>query len=86
MMTALASKWVRVISQSVRNSSILGVVFTKSRSFCKDRKHNYDQAKRAMHILYIRIPIGLKLQLFELLFYQLSNMDVISGRLKILIL
>ena len=32
-----------------------GVVFTKSRSFCKARKHKYDQAKKAMHLLYKRI-------------------------------
>ena len=48
----------------------LGVVFTKSRSFCKAKKHNYDQAKKAMHLLYKRIrnlnlPIDLQLQLFE---------------------
>ena len=33
----------------------LGVVFTKSRSFCKAKKYNYDQAKKAMHLLYKRI-------------------------------
>ena len=70
MMTALASKWVRVKSKSVRNSNIWGVVFTKSRSFYKARKHNYDHAKKAMHPLYKRIrnlnlPIDLQLQLFE---------------------
>ena len=48
----------------------LGVVFTKSRSFNKTKKHNYDQAKKAMHLLYKRIrklnlPLDLQLQLFE---------------------
>lgn len=48
----------------------LGVIFTKSRSFCKAKKHNYDQAKKAMHLLYKRIrnlnlPIDLQLQLFD---------------------
>ena len=48
----------------------LGVVFTKSRSFSKTKKHNYDQAKKAMHLLYKRIrnlnlPLDLQLQLFE---------------------
>ena len=67
----------------------LGVVFTKSRSFCKARKHNYDQAKKAMHLLYKRIrnlnlPIDLQLQLFEHTIYQLPYMDVRSGHFKIL--
>ena len=62
-------KIARVKSQSVRNSSIWGVVFTKIRSLCKARKHNYDQAKRVMHLLYKRIrnfdlPIDSQLQLF----------------------
>ena len=48
----------------------LGVVFTKSRSFSKAIKHNYDQAKKAMHLLHKRIrslnlPIDLQLQLFD---------------------
>lgn len=48
----------------------LGVVFTKNRSFAKAIKHNYDQAKKAMHLLYKRIrhlnlPIDLQLQLFD---------------------
>ena len=48
----------------------LGVIFTKSRSFSKAIKHNYDQAKKAMHLLYKRIrylnlPIDLQLQLFD---------------------
>ena len=32
-----------------------GTVFTKSRNFNKAKKHNYDQAKKAMHLLYKRI-------------------------------
>ena len=48
----------------------LGVVFTKSRSFSKTKKHNYDQAKKAMHLLYkkirnLNLPLDLQLQLFE---------------------
>ena len=47
----------------------LGVIFTKSRSFYKARKHNVDQARKALHVLYKRIrnlnlPIDLQLQLF----------------------
>ena len=38
--------------------------------FCKAKNHNYDQAKKAMHLLYKRIrnlnlPIDLQLQPFE---------------------
>ena len=48
----------------------LGVIFTKSRSFYKVRKHNVDQARKALHVLYKRIrnlnlPIDLQLQLFD---------------------
>lgn len=48
----------------------LGVFFTKSRSFNKAKKHNYDQAKKAMNLLYRRIrnlnlPIDLQLLLFD---------------------
>ena len=56
--------------QICKEFKYLGVVFAKSRSFCKAKKHNYDQAKKAMHLLYKRIrnlnlPIDLQLQLFE---------------------
>ena len=48
----------------------LCVVFTKSRSFSKAIKHNYDQAKKAMQLLYkiirnLNLPIDLQLQLFD---------------------
>ena len=48
----------------------LVVVFTKRWSFCKARKHNYDLAKKATHLLYKRInnlnlSIDLQLQFFE---------------------
>ncbi|MCU7801540.1 MAG: hypothetical protein KZQ70_15755, partial [gamma proteobacterium symbiont of Lucinoma myriamae] len=48
----------------------LGITFTKSRSFCKAIKHNVDQAKKAMHLLFKRIrnlhlPIDLQLHLFD---------------------
>ena len=41
--------------QICKEFKYLGVVFAKSRSFCKTKKHNYDQAKKAMHLLYRRI-------------------------------
>ena len=52
----------------------LGVVFTKNKSFCKAKKHNYDQARKATHLLYKRIrnlnlPIDLQLQLFETYYF-----------------
>ena len=48
----------------------LGVVFTKSRSFYKARKHNVDQARKALHLLYKRarnlnLPLDLQLHLFD---------------------
>lgn len=48
----------------------LGVVFSKNRSFFKAIKHNVEQAKKAMHLLYKRIrnlhiPIDLQIQLFD---------------------
>ena len=33
----------------------LGVIFTKSRSYYKACKHNVDQARKALHVLYKRI-------------------------------
>ena len=58
------------IIQICKNFKYLGVVFTKSRSYCKAKKHNYDQARKAMHLLYkiirnLNLPIDLQLQLFE---------------------
>ena len=48
----------------------LGVIFSKNRSFYKTRKHNVDQAIKAMHLLYKRIhnlnlPLDLQLHLFD---------------------
>ncbi|MEW8548549.1 MAG: reverse transcriptase family protein, partial [Candidatus Thiodiazotropha sp.] len=48
----------------------LGIIFTKSRSFYTAMKHNIDQAKKAMHLLYKRVrnlnlPIDLQIQLFD---------------------
>ena len=50
----------------------LGVVFTKSRSFYKSRKHNVDRARKYMflHLLYKRarnlnLPLDLQLLLFD---------------------
>ena len=44
--------------------------FSENRSFYKARKHNVDQAKKAMHLLYKRIrnlnlPLDLQLHLFD---------------------
>ena len=67
-MTALILKWARIKYQYVKK--IFRGSFNKSRSGCKAKKHNYDQAKKAMHLLYKRIrnlnlPTDLQLQLFE---------------------
>ena len=48
----------------------LGVIFTKTRSFYKAIKHNVEQAKKALHLLYkrinsLQIPIDLQLQIFD---------------------
>lgn len=48
----------------------LGVIFSKGRSFYKAMRHNVDQAKKALHLLYKRIrnlhlPIDLQLHLFD---------------------
>ncbi|MEW8546068.1 MAG: reverse transcriptase family protein [Candidatus Thiodiazotropha sp.] len=48
----------------------LGVVFSKTRTFYKAIKHNVEQAKKALHLLYKRInnlhiPIDLQIQLFD---------------------
>ena len=55
--------------QICKEFKYLGTVFTKSRNFNKAKKHNYDQAKKAMHLLYKRIrnlnlPVDLQLLLF----------------------
>ena len=48
----------------------LGVIFTKTRSFYKAIKHNVEQAKKSLHLLYkrinsLQIPIDLQLQIFD---------------------
>ena len=48
----------------------LGVVFSKNHNFFKAIKHNVEQAKKAMHLLYKRIrnlhiPFDLQIQLFN---------------------
>ena len=48
----------------------LFVIFSKSRHFHQAMKHNVDQARKAMHILFKRIrnlnlPIDLQLHLFD---------------------
>ena len=70
MMTSLILKWARIKYQYIKNSNILGVVSTKSKSFCKAKINNYDQTKKATHLLYKRIrnlnlPLDLQLQLFD---------------------
>ena len=56
--------------QICKEFKYLGTVFTKSRNFHKAKKHNYDQATKAMHLLYKRIrnlnlPVDLQLLLFD---------------------
>lgn len=48
----------------------LGVIFSKSGSFLNARKHIVEQAKKAMHLLFIKannlnLPIDLQLKLFD---------------------
>ena len=48
----------------------LGVIFPKSRMFFKTIKHNVEQAKKAIHLLYKRInnlhiPTDLQIQMFN---------------------
>ena len=48
----------------------LGIYFSQSRSFLNARKHDVEQAKKAMHLLYCRtnnlnLPIDLQLKLFD---------------------
>ena len=52
------------------NFQYLGVIFSKSRHFPQARKHNVEQARKAMHVLFKRIcnlniPIDLQLHLFD---------------------
>ena len=48
----------------------LGVYFSKARTFYKARKHSYDQARKAMHLLLKRVctfnlPLDLQLKVFD---------------------
>ena len=66
-----------------------GAVFAKSRSFCKAKKHNYDQANKVIHLLYKRIRNLIPLSTYNYSFLstqfcQLRFMDVRFGLLKIL--
>ena len=54
----------------VDNYKYLGLILSKSRSFLNARKHLLEQAKKAMHLLRIRIkdlylPVDLQLKLFH---------------------
>ena len=54
----------------VDNYKYLGTVFSKTRSFFKARKHTAEQARKAMHLLQMRIknlslPVDLQLKLFD---------------------
>ena len=54
----------------VDNYKYLGTVFSKTRSFFKARKHIGEQARKAMHLLQMRIenlnlPVDLQLKLFD---------------------
>ena len=70
MMIYLISKWVRIKYKICKEFKYLGTVFTKGRNFNKAKKHNYDQAKKAMHLLYkiirnLNLPVDLQLLLFD---------------------
>ena len=48
----------------------LGVIFSRNRHFHQTKKHNFEQARKAMHVLFKRIrnldiPIDLQLYLFD---------------------
>ena len=48
----------------------LGVIFSRNRHFHQTKKHNVEQARKAMHVLFTRIrnldsPIDLQLYLFD---------------------
>ena len=48
----------------------LGVIFNRNRHFRKTKKHNVEQAREAMHVLFKRIrnleiPVDLQLYLFD---------------------
>ena len=50
--------------------NILGVIFSRNRHFHKTKKHNVEQDRKAMHVLfkhirYLDIPIDLQLYLFD---------------------
>ena len=54
----------------VDNYKYLGTVFSSTRSFLKARKHVAEQARKAMHLLQMRIknlilPVDLQLKLFD---------------------
>ena len=54
---------------SVRTLKYLGVIFSRNRHFCQTKKHNVEQARKEMHVLFKRIrnlnfPIDLHLYLF----------------------
>ncbi|MCG7875884.1 MAG: reverse transcriptase family protein [Candidatus Thiodiazotropha endolucinida] len=54
----------------VDNYKYLGTYFSKTRSFIKARKHIAEQARKAMHLLQVRIknlflPVDLQLKLFD---------------------
>ena len=63
----------------------LGIIFTRNRSFYTVMKHNIDQAKKAMHVLYKRIRnlnLPIDLQITQLC--PLCYMGVKFGGIKIL--
>ena len=58
------------VLEIVDSYKYLGTTFSKSRSFLKARKHIAEQARKAMHLLQMRIknlylPVDLQLQLFD---------------------
>ena len=67
----------------------LGIIFTKNRSFYTAMKHNIDQAKKAMNVLYKRIrnlnlPIDLQIHCLITQLCPLCYMGVKFGGIKIL--
>ena len=66
----------------------LGVLCSRNRHFHRTKKHNVEQARKAMHVFFKRfrnldIPIDLQLYYMTMLFYLLHYMVMKYGALKI---
>ena len=56
--------------QSVKEFKYLGIIFSRSGSFCKAKKHLYEQAQKAMYgvirkIRQFNLPLECQLDLFD---------------------